>query len=204
MKDVTTLWRNFISFFKKNHSGEQFFAFHRVSSNFLLLEKCDWISLHLLSNFSIGEKELNLHWRNANSLHWSPVKSLRGTHPMTLRLGMEIHVHFSLKFKEFLVILNGKGNMSMISLCSDVKTLKYLIYYIYFWTFPTDGPKTISFVDVRQTESTLVQGTCGQMQSTGDNILQYEGIHQEFVRFLAHFICAPSVCCPSKHFSSFP
>ena len=62
----------------------------------------------------------------------------------------------------------------------------------------------ISFVDVRQTESTSVQGTCGQTQSIGDNILQYEGIHQEFVSFLAHFVCAPSVCGPSKHFSSFP
>ena len=45
---------------------------------------------------------------------------------------MYILVAFSLKFEEFLVILNGKGNMSMISLRSDVKTLKYLIYYIYF------------------------------------------------------------------------
>ena len=96
-----------------------------------------------------------------------------------------ISVAFSLKFEEFLVILNGKGNMSMISLRSDVKTLKYLIY---FRTFPTDGPETISFVDVRQTESTLVQGTCGQTQFTGDNIPLYEGIHQEFVSFLAHFI----------------
>ena len=92
----------------------------------------------------------------------------------------------------------------MVSLRSDVKTLKYLIYYISFRTFPTDGPKAISFVDVRQTESTSVQGACSQMQSTGDNIPQYEGIHQEFVSFLAHFLCAPSIFGPSEHFSFFP
>ena len=43
-----------------------------------------------------------------------------------------ILVTFSLKFQEFLSILNRKGNMFMLSLCSQVKTLKYLIYYIYF------------------------------------------------------------------------
>ena len=95
--------------------------------------------------------------------------------------------------------------MSMLSLCSDVKTLKYLIYYIYFRTFfPTDGPETISFIDDRQTESTSVQGACSQMQSTEDNIPEYEGIHQEFVSSFAHFVCAPSICGPSKNFCSFP
>ena len=84
---------------------------------------------------------------------------------------------------KYLAISNRKGNMSILSLRSEVKKKEEkVIYYIYFRTFcPTDGPEMISFVDVRQTESTLVQGACSQAQSTGDSIPEYDGIHQEFV-----------------------
>ena len=39
---------------------------------------------------------------------------------------MYILVAFSVKFEEFLAILNGKGNMCMLSLRSDAKTFKSL------------------------------------------------------------------------------
>ena len=39
---------------------------------------------------------------------------------------VSILVAFSVKFEEFLAILNGKGNMCMLSLRSDAKTFKYL------------------------------------------------------------------------------
>ena len=101
--------------------------------------------------------------------------------------------------------------MSMLSLRSEVKTLEYLIYYIYFQTFfPTDGPEMISFVDVRQTESTSVQGACSQMQSTGDSIPEYEGLHQEFVSFsyvFLPYVVLPNIFLPShksKYFYLFP